>query len=198
MPQEEGEVEAEPVLEVRQGHGGAQEGQGSGSVEGDRAELSAAGDTNGFVPLVPPGTLDSGPLEDRWFADRARALAGALGAVFDEMPRLRVASFFAGAVDGMARAADMLGLLEAQFARCDSDPAIIYYWKKARIAKEHRFDWGDIEAVPGSQLQATMENINLLLVSPPCGDWSRAGKQLRGRLSPSRMMAFEHRPTGRL
>ena len=107
-------------------------------------------------------------------------MAGALGAVFDEMPRLKVASFFAGAVDGMARAAGMLGLLEAQFARCDSDPAILYYWERARVAKEHRFDWGDIEAVPRSQLQATMESINLLLVSPPCGDWSRAGKQLRG------------------
>ena len=87
-------------------------------------------------------------------------------------------SFFSGAVDGPATMGALLDVID-HHARCDSDANVRQHWAACRKAKQKLRDWGDIEAVSKSELREVLHLIDVLTVSPPCSDWSKAGKQMR-------------------
>ena len=87
-------------------------------------------------------------------------------------------SCFSGAVDGPATMGALLDVID-HHARCDSDANVRQHWAACRKAKQRRRDWGDIESVSKSELQEVLHLSDVLTVSPPCSDWSKAGKQMR-------------------
>jgi len=135
-----------------------------------------------FTPLPQPGELDKGSQELAFFTKRHTNLALALDPKWSEIKAavapMKWASFFSGAVDGPATIGSLLDMIDLH-ARCDSDENVRQHWAACRKAKQKLRDWGDIEAVSKSELREVLHLIDVLTVSPPCSDWSRAGNQMR-------------------
>ena len=126
--------------------------------------------------------MDEGPQELAFFAKRHTNLALALDPKWSEtkaaVAPMKWASIFSGAVDGPATIGALLGVIDYH-ARYDSDENVRQHWAACRKAKQKLRDWGDIESVSKSELQEVLHLSDVLTVSPPCSDWSKAGKQMR-------------------
>lgn len=62
-------------------------------------------------------------------------------------------------------------------AQCDNDERVRKTWKKGKKKKLRA--WGDLGDVSDTELGAVFRELDILAVSPPCGDWSLAGRQRR-------------------
>ena len=62
--------------------------------------------------------------------------------------------------------------------QCDNDEAVRRTWRKGKKKKLRA--WGDLANVSDAELGAVFRELDILAVSPPCGDWSLAGRQSRG------------------
>jgi len=126
--------------------------------------------------------LDNGSQELAFFIKRHTNLALALDPKWNEtkaaVAPMKWTSIFSGAVDGPATIGALLGVIDYH-ARCDSDENVRQHWAACRNAKQKLRDWGDIESVSKSELQEVLHLSDVLTVSPPCSDWSKAGKQMR-------------------